>query len=539
MCAVFDVMSQQPRTDSVNPNRYEYPATLNDVVAVPVASIDAARRLRLVNESFCRLLGRRVEDVLGRSIGTFDDSEFGNALGSIPIEYILAETEPRNLTFYAGQIGGQDIQLVCSVAHFAGPTPAQALLVVRADSRMTSSLPVAGSVVTTPTVAGDEALTALDLSMDAGEGLRDIFVMSLTNRPLRRMLDQVFDQAQRLLHVDAMAVYAPFTIQTGQAHAGKVIYASDDATARLLAAHALLDNAILAAVAEGQSHVYCVGADASGAVTVLPAAWLVAPMRVNRDIIGLTVFLFEQAVELPPDVEELIVSLAQQAMVAYGADRLQRLAGTAASLHERERLAREMHDAVMQSVYSLTLFAEAGRRLAALGQIERVEEHLQMLSETAQQALSEMRLLLYELKPAVLEQAGLVEALRRRLDAVERRTGMIARLEVEGNPQLAAPLEDGLYRVSHEALNNTLKHSLATEVIVKLSVDEESAQLRICDNGIGFDPDDPHVLNGEGIATMRERVRRMNGKLIIESATQQGTCVNVLLTLSYQLDADF
>src|SRR5690606_24981728 len=96
--------------------------------------------------------------------------------------------------------------------------------------------------------------------------MRDIFVMSLTNRPLRRMLDQVFDQAQRLLHVDAMAVYAPFTIQTGQAHAGKVIYASDDATARLLAAHALLDNAILAAVAEGQSHVYCVGADASGAV---------------------------------------------------------------------------------------------------------------------------------------------------------------------------------------------------------------------------------------------------------------------------------
>src|SRR5690606_31254662 len=105
-------------------------------------------------------------------------------------------TEPRNLTFYAGQIGGQDIQLVCSVAHYAGPTPAQALLVVRADSRMTTSMPVGGSVVTMPTVAGDEALTSLDLSMDVGEGLRDIFVMSLTNRPLRRMLDQVFDQAQ-------------------------------------------------------------------------------------------------------------------------------------------------------------------------------------------------------------------------------------------------------------------------------------------------------------------------------------------------------
>ncbi len=510
---------------------------MDDVVAVPVASIDASRRLRLVNESFCRLLGRRVEDVLGRSIATFDDSEFGNALGSIPIEYVLAESEPRNLTFYAGQIGGRDIQLVCSVAHFAGQTPAQALLVVRADSRV-ASLPAAGSVVAMPHAAGVEALTSADLSMDASEGLRDIFVLSLTNRPLRRMLDQVFGQAQQLLRVDAMAVYAPFTIEKGQAHAGKVIYASDDATAGLLATHALLDSAVLAAVAEGQSHVYCVGTGDPGDAAVSPAAWLVAPMQVNKDIIGLTVFLFEQDVELPPDVDELIVSLAQQAMVAYGADRLQRLAGTAASLHERERLAREMHDAVMQSVYSLTLFAEAGRRLAALGQIERVEEHLQMLSETAQQALSEMRLLLYELKPAVLEQAGLVEALRQRLDAVERRTGMIARLEVEGNPQLAAPLEDGLYRVCHEALNNTLKHSLATEVTVTLSVDEEGARLRICDNGIGFDPEDPRALNGEGIATMRERVRRMNGKLIIESATQQGTCVTVLLTLPHQLDAD-
>jgi len=105
-------------------------------------------------------------------------------------------------------------------------------------------------------------------------------------------------------------------------------------------------------------------------------------------------------------------------------------------------------------------------------------------------------------------------------------------------PQLAAPLEDGLYRVCHEALNNTLKHSLATEVTVTLRVDEESAQLKICDNGIGFDLGDPRALNGEGMATMRERVRRMNGRLTIESLAQQGTCVNVLLPLAHQFDAD-
>ena len=274
----------------------------------------------------------------------------------------------------------------------------------------------------------DVYVDTADPTMNAIDGLRDVFVMSLSNRSLRRMLDHVFGQAHHLLHVDAMAVFASFTLVAGQPHPGKVIYASDDSTSTLLAARPILDSAVLAAIAQGQRHVFCVNEALPGDGLAMPAAWLVAPMQVNNDIIGIAVFLFAGEAFLPAHGDEVVASLAEQAMVAYGADRLQRLAGTAVALHERERLAREMHDAVMQSVYSLTLFAEAGRRLASMGQIERVEENLQMLSETAQQALSEMRLLLYELKPAVLEQAGLIEALRQRLDAVERRTGMIARV---------------------------------------------------------------------------------------------------------------
>jgi len=519
-------MAQLPRKDSSEPNRHAQPATNEGVAAIPVASVNAGGTVCAVNEPFCALLGCDVEEVLGKSLRQLGDSEFGNALASIPFEYILNEPKPRALSFYAGQLEGQDLQIVCSVAHLAGDAPAQVLLAVRAGQRAAAPFPNAG--------AGDQAPGAAENGVEIVDGLRDVFGMSLASRALRRMLDQVFDQAQRVLGVNAMAVYAPFALHMGFVRSGKVIYASDETTESLLATQSLLDRTVLTALADGQSHVYCMGANSSEAAADLPVSWLVAPMQVNKDIIGLTVFLFAQPVELPPNVDELVVSLAQQAMVAYGADRLQHLAGTAAALHERERLAREMHDAVMQSVYSLTLFAEAGRRLASMGQIQRVEDNLQMLSKTAQQALSEMRLLLYELKPAVLEQAGLVEALRQRLDAVERRTGMTVRLEVEGVPQLAAPLEDGLYRVCHEALNNTLKHSLATEVTVTLRVEEEIAQLQICDNGIGFDLGSPRALNGEGIAIMRERVRRMNGKLTIESVAQQGTCVNVLLTLPRQ-----
>ena len=533
-----DVMTQTPRSESITTRDRAFDAMQNGVASLPAATVDAAQRLCLANAAFCRLLGRSADEVLGRSLGAFGDSEFGAALGSLPIDLILAASDVHEYTFYAGQVAGKDIEIVCSVVRLAGSVVPQVLLAVRSDRRVVSSAALSGSMISSQPPAMSEDIDTADPTMNAIDGLRDVFVMSLSNRSLRRMLDHVFGQAHHLLHVDAMAVFAPFTLVAGQPHPGKVIYASDDSTSTLLAARPILDSAVLAAIAQGQRHVFCVNEALPGDGLAMPAAWLVAPMQVNNDIIGIAVFLFAGEAFLPAHVDEVVASLAEQAMVAYGADRLQRLAGTAVALHERERLAREMHDAVMQSVYSLTLFAEAGRRLASMGQIERVEENLQMLSETAQQALSEMRLLLYELKPAVLEQAGLIEALRQRLDAVERRTGMIARLEIKGGGQLAAPLEDGLYRVCHEALNNTLKHALATEVTVTLSVDTESAQLRICDNGIGFDPNDPRVVNGEGIATMRERVRRMNGKLVIESATQQGTCVNVLLTLPHPQDLD-
>ena len=133
----------------------------------------------------------------------------------------------------------------------------------------------------------------------------------------------------------------------------------------------------------------------------------------------------------------------------------------ATTLEERERLVRELHDAVTQSIYSLTLFAEAGRRLASASQSERVQEYLTLLGDTAQQAMKQMRLMLYELRPAVLEQVGLVQAVTQRLDAVERRAGINARLEAAESLRLSPVVEESLYRICQEALNNALKHSSA------------------------------------------------------------------------------
>jgi signal transduction histidine kinase len=109
-------------------------------------------------------------------------------------------------------------------------------------------------------------------------------------------------------------------------------------------------------------------------------------------------------------------------------EALAQKAAEAAVIAERNRLARELHDSVTQSLYSSTLLAEAGQRLAGTGDLERTQGYLSRLGEITQGALKEMRLLVHELRPLALQKEGLVGALQQRLDAVERRAGVDARL---------------------------------------------------------------------------------------------------------------
>jgi signal transduction histidine kinase len=115
-------------------------------------------------------------------------------------------------------------------------------------------------------------------------------------------------------------------------------------------------------------------------------------------------------------------------------------------------LARDLHDSVTQSLYSLTLFAEAGQRLMRSGEHERVEKYLERLGKTAQDALREMRLLLYELRPLAFQSGRLIEAIQQRLDAVERRAGLSAHLITTSLPPLSSKLEEVICHIALEAL---------------------------------------------------------------------------------------
>ncbi|NJN94948.1 MAG: tetratricopeptide repeat protein [Anaerolineales bacterium] len=250
-------------------------------------------------------------------------------------------------------------------------------------------------------------------------------------------------------------------------------------------------------------------------------------LRGREQVLGvLSVRSYQLATYTSDDLETLEL-LASHAAIALENTRLYQQAQTAAALEERNRLARDLHDSVTQSLYSLTLLAEGWRRLAQRGRLTDLDSVLTELGEIAQQSLKEMRLLIYELRPPVLEQAGLLGALHQRLGAVERRAGIEARLIAEELINLPPQLEKGLYRITQEALNNALKHARATTVTVFVRARGEWIEIEVDDNGCGFEPERLNGQSGLGLVSMRERAEQLGGELIIESKPGMGTTVKV------------
>ena len=202
-----------------------------------------------------------------------------------------------------------------------------------------------------------------------------------------------------------------------------------------------------------------------------------------------------------------------------------------AVLKERNRLARELHDSVTQSLYSLTLFTEAARHMAEdLGETS-IEQYIAQIGVMGQQALKEMRLLVYELQPPELEREGLVRTLRKRMEAVEGRAGVETRLEVDEFVELPGDIEGDLYRIVQEALNNSLKHASAGSVVVYLRQSNGSIELEIVDDGIGFRPESSTDNGGMGLKSMRERAENIGGSVTIRSGPGEGTSLKVSIPI--------
>lgn len=228
-----------------------------------------------------------------------------------------------------------------------------------------------------------------------------------------------------------------------------------------------------------------------------------------------------------PEELSLLTAIGHQIGVAVENARLYEQAQQLAVIEERNRLARDLHDSVTQALYGVTLCAEAAARHLSSGDMSTAASHLREIQGTTHEALREMRLLIFELRPPILKREGLAIALQTRLDAVEGRFGLAVEFLGNGHSRLDPELEEGLYRIAQEALNNVLKHARASSVTVSLQEKDDIVSLEIADDGIGFDPPAVRRRGGFGLRGMEERANELGGKLVVDSHPGEGTRVQV------------
>ena len=198
-----------------------------------------------------------------------------------------------------------------------------------------------------------------------------------------------------------------------------------------------------------------------------------------------------------------------------------------AVVQERSRLARELHDSVTQTVFSMTLAVQTAQVLFAKD-VSRVAAQLDRVVELARNASREIQTMVKQLRPASITEQGLAAALQAYLAERETRDGLIAHLEVQGEAHWPENVTLGLYRIVQEAVNNVIKHAGTREVTIHLNLCDQPASVEVIDQGAGFAVSELTPQRGHmGLASMAERAREFGWTLTVDSQPGQGTCVKV------------
>ncbi|WP_169737177.1 GAF domain-containing sensor histidine kinase [Deinococcus pimensis] len=223
-------------------------------------------------------------------------------------------------------------------------------------------------------------------------------------------------------------------------------------------------------------------------------------------------------------------AIADQAAVAVDNAQLLEEARGKAALEERQRLARELHDSVSQALYGIAMSARAAQ-IAVKRDPHGVSVPVEYILSLAEGAITEMRALIFELRPETLLEEGLVVLLTKRAAATRTRHEVEVEVEFAEEPDVPLAVKEALYRVAQEALHNVVKHAQASRVFMRLVKEDDQLVLEVCDDGVGFDATAAYP-GHLGQQSMRERVSAVGGTLSVTSAPGQGTAVRITVPTS-------
>lgn len=259
-------------------------------------------------------------------------------------------------------------------------------------------------------------------------------------------------------------------------------------------------------------------------------SWLAVPLVVKDRVVGLLSVSRREPDAFTEQHARLVRAVADQAALAIENARLYQRASSLAALEERNRLARDLHDSVTQSIFSVAMMVRAAQiqyeqDAPALG------ETLERIRLVASDALAEMRSLIFELRPAPLEDDGLCGALSKLVESVQVRTDARISFTAETDARLAAESESAIFRIVQEALGNAVKHAGARSIGVRISEHDDILQVRVSDDGVGFDPNtvlaggSAAPSGGVGFRSMQERALAAGLTLQVDSQAGMGTCL--------------
>ncbi len=235
----------------------------------------------------------------------------------------------------------------------------------------------------------------------------------------------------------------------------------------------------------------------------------------------------EGADEFTAEDQVLIEMLAPHAAVAMESARLYERSRELSILEERNRLARELHDSLVQKLFGVVLAAQSAATL-----LERdsssAHEQVERVRELAQEAVVELRSLVFQLRPAELETEGLGAALRKHVELLRRAHRAPVSLELAGTPRLRPGVDEEVFRIAQESLQNALRHAQAERIELRLEEGPDGLRLTVADDGVGFEPGEAALRSRRlGLTSMEERARALGARLRIDSAPGRGTTIGL------------
>src|SRR5262245_35935922 len=477
-----------------------------------IVVVDAYRRFVFANPAACELLGRSLEELLGRDfLMVIPERERQSALAEFG--KIGRDTERRQGMVSRPDGSLLDIEFTTTVLESRGARLVAAILRDVSERRRQAREAAA--------LAQAAASIAVCDSIDATvQALADCALKGTRALGASVMLD---DRSEPGFWIGAAGLPDGFR---------EVMRVTGRARACMAALGAsMTQRVVVYADARRQLELDPGLAGLSGVLDELPwQAGLFAPVVYRRAVVGYLTAIYRQD-KLPSEAETIfLATLADQAAMAAANATLLAFTRERIVLEERQRLARELHDSVSQALSGIQLGARMARERLE-GEATGVAPLIDHVFQLAEAGEAEMRALIFELRPESLESEGLVVALNKQIEALRARHGIEVKAVDREEPDQPLEVKEALYRIGQEALHNTVKHARAQQVQVQLEPHDGRLVLEIADDGVGFDPEGsfPGHL---GLRSMRERAAGVGGWIEVVSAPHQGTRVVASVPLS-------